>query len=98
MIVSFKDGQLRKFWKGTPPRKAIKGISARDAERIEELLTALDAATTPDDLAPLGYGFHPLKQDRKGQFALTIRDNWRIVFEWEDGNAVRVRQEDYHGR
>jgi proteic killer suppression protein len=98
MIASFKDGQLRKFWKGEPPRKVIKGISPEDADRIEILLTALDAATMPDDLEPLGLGYHPLRGDRKGQYAMTIRANWRIVFEWEDGNAVRVRQEDYHGR
>ena len=24
--------------------------------------------------------------------------NWRIVFEWQDGEAERVRQEDYHGK
>ena len=76
----------------------MKGISPTDAEHIAELLTAIDAATNPGDLAPLGLGFHPLKGDRKGQFAVTIRANWRIVFEWQDGQAVRVRQEDYHGK
>jgi toxin HigB-1 len=60
-------------------------------------MLALNAATIPEDLAPFAMGFHPLKGDRKGEFALTIRGNWRIVFEWEDGDAVRVRQEDYHG-
>ena len=98
MIRSFKGGALKTFWKGAPPRKAIKGISATDAGRIEELLTALNAATAPEDLAPLGYGFHPLIGNRRGQYALTIRANWRMVFEWEDGAAVRVRLEDYHGR
>jgi len=93
MIGTFKDGQLKKFWlKGK-----AKGISPVDAERIKEILSALDAATQPKDLDLPGYAFHALKGDRKGQFAVTIRANWRIVFEWQDGKAVRVRQEDYHG-
>jgi len=44
-----------------------------------------------------GYGFHGLTGDRRGQFAVEIRRSFRLVFEWEDGNAVRGRQEDYHG-
>ena len=94
MIGSFKDGQLKKFWQ----TGSMKGISPTDAERIAELLTAIDAATAPGDLAPLGIGFHLLKGDRKGQYAVTVRANWRLVFEWQDGQAVRVRQEDYHGK
>jgi proteic killer suppression protein len=96
MIKSFKDGQLRKFWKSKSA--TAKGINPVDSERIRGILNDLDAATVPEDMAPLGYGFHPLKGNRKGQFGLTIRANWRIVFEWEEGHAVRVRQEDYHGK
>jgi proteic killer suppression protein len=44
-----------------------------------------------------GFKFHELKGNRKGQFAVTVRANFRIVFEWEDGKAVRVNEEDYHG-
>jgi toxin HigB-1 len=47
---------------------------------------------------PLSAGFHPLKGNRAGQFAVTVRAQFRIVFEWRNGQAVRVRQEDYHGR
>ena len=94
MIGTFKDGQLKRFWQ----TGRMKGISPTDAEHIAELLTAIDAATAPGDLALLGIGFHPLKGDRKDQFAVTIRANWRIVFEWQNGQAVRVRQEDYHGK
>ena len=94
MISTFKDGRLKRFWQ----TGRMKGINSTDAEHIAELLTAIDAATAPGDLAPLGIGFHPLKGDRKGQFAVTVRANWRIVFEWQDGQAVRVRQEDYHGK
>ena len=76
----------------------MKGIGATDADRIALLLTAIDAASVPADLLPLGIGFHALKGDRKGQYAVTIRADWRIVFGWQDGQSVRVRMEDYHGK
>jgi proteic killer suppression protein len=44
------------------------------------------------------YDFHALKGNRKGQYAVTIRANWRITFAWEGAGAVRVDMEDYHGR
>jgi toxin HigB-1 len=44
-----------------------------------------------------GFAFHPLKGNRRGQYAVEVRAQWRLVFEWQDGEAVRVRQEDYHG-
>jgi proteic killer suppression protein len=52
----------------------------------------LDAVCHPDE-----YRYHDLKGDRDGQYAVTIRGNWRIVFEWDGEHAVRVRQEDYDG-
>ena len=58
----------------------------------------LNAATRPEDLNQPGCAFHALKGDRVGQYALEIRANHRLVFEWEDGEPVRVRMEDYHGR
>ena len=45
-----------------------------------------------------GYAFHALTGNRAGQYAVEIRANHRLVFEWEGGEAVRVRIEDYHGK
>ena len=94
MIGSFQDKQLKRFWE----KGSQKGINTKDTERLSDILDALDAATKPSDVDLPGFAFHPLKGDRKGQFAVTIRSNWRIVFEWKDGEPIRVRQEDYHGR
>jgi proteic killer suppression protein len=93
MIKSFKSRALRDYWL----KDESKGIKPEWIDRVHNLLSALDAADTPQDLAPLGYGFHSLKGKKKSIriYALTIRANWRIVFEWENG-AVRVDMEDYH--
>jgi proteic killer suppression protein len=91
--MRISDGTLRRFWK----TGRAKGIDPRSAEHLEDLLSALDAAARPEDMAQPGWHFHPLAGNRKGQYAVEIRGNWRLVFEWEDDEPVRVRQEDYHG-
>jgi proteic killer suppression protein len=64
--------------------------------RIAMILDRLDAAVEPNDLDLPGLGFHPLKGQRKGEFALLVTRNWRITFGWADGDAVDVDLEDYH--
>ena len=45
---------------------------------------------------PPGNRLHALSGDRKGEYAISINDQWRICFEWRDGNAYRVEIADYH--
>jgi proteic killer suppression protein len=32
-----------------------------------------------------------------GRFAVAVSRNWRITFGFEDGDALEVELEDYHG-
>ena len=93
MIHSFKSKTLQALWQ----RGRAKGIDPKSLKRIKRILSALHAATKPEDLNLPGFKFHELKGDRKGEYAVTVRANFRIVFEWEQGRAVRVNEEDYHG-
>jgi proteic killer suppression protein len=43
-----------------------------------------------------GNKFHSLKGDRKGQYAISINKQWRVCFEWHDGNAFNTEIVDYH--
>jgi proteic killer suppression protein len=43
-----------------------------------------------------GNKLHSLKGDRKGQFAKSVNKQWRVCFEWHDGNAYNVEIVDYH--
>ncbi|MBE3130621.1 MAG: type II toxin-antitoxin system RelE/ParE family toxin, partial [Acidobacteria bacterium] len=45
---------------------------------------------------PPGNRLHALSGDRKGEYAISINDQWRICFEWRDGNAYLVEIADYH--
>jgi proteic killer suppression protein len=93
MIHSFTSKALKTFWeKGT-----TKGLDPKSVSKLKRILSALHAATKPEDLNLPGFKFHELKGNRKGQFAVTVRANFRVVFGWEKGKAVRVDEEDYHG-
>ena len=37
-----------------------------------------------------GYRLHPLSGDRRGQWSVRVSGNWRIVFRFEDGEAIDV--------
>ena len=92
MIRSFTSRQLKRLWERgdrsrLPPDRVAK---------IEMILDALDAAINPEDMDLPGLRFHQLKGDRKGQYSLTVTGNWRIVFGWEEGDAVHVEWVDYH--
>jgi proteic killer suppression protein len=43
-----------------------------------------------------GNKFHSLKGDRKGQYAIIINKQWRVCFEWHDGNAFNDKIVGYH--
>ena len=81
-------------------RGESKGIDPKSAERILELLDALNNAEKPSDMNLPGAGFHKLKGDLKDFYAVTIRAQWRIIFmwDWEEGRPFRVGEIDYHGK
>ena len=45
---------------------------------------------------PPGNRLEALKGGRKGQHSIRVNDQWRICFEWRDGNAEQVEIADYH--
>ena len=93
MIKSFADGPTSRFYEAGKTSK-FRGL---DVEAAEDLLAALDAATTLTDLSPLrSLGLHKLRGDRAGQWAMTVNGPWRICFRFQDGDAYDVQITDYH--
>ena len=37
-----------------------------------------------------------LSGNRAGQYSIRISDQWRLCFEWRDGDAYEVEITDYH--
>ena len=59
-------------------------------------LAALDTAREIDDMDIPGFKLHPLKGKLKGRWSISVSGNWRITFEFRDGNAFVLNYEDYH--
>lgn len=57
----------------------------------------LDAARQLGDLkAWQGNRLEKLRGDREGQYSIRINDQWRLCFEWRDGDALNAEITDYH--
>jgi proteic killer suppression protein len=61
MIRSFKHRGLKRFYE----RDDRSGIRPDLVDTVQEVLTVLDDAATPQELALPGYRLHPLKSDLK---------------------------------
>lgn len=92
MIKTFRHKGLR-MWFETGSQR---GVAASLAPRILRQLDALEAAVDFRELNLPGYGLHELKGDRKGTWALKVSGNWRITFQFREGDAYNVDLEDYH--
>jgi len=92
VIKSFRHKGLRRYYE----TGSTRDIQAKHANRLRMQLAALDTAVEIADLDIPGYGLHPLKGDRKGIWAITVSGNWRLTFEFSDGNAYLLDYEDYH--
>jgi len=59
-------------------------------------LLALDTAQEIDDMDIPGFKLHALKGKQKGRWSISVSGNWRITFEFREGNAFVLDYEDYH--
>lgn len=72
-------------------------VPAAMADRLKRILSALDGAQRPGDIATRpGYRLHPLKGDMAGLWSIRVSGNWRVVFRFKEREAVDVDLVDYH--
>lgn len=92
MIKSFRHKGLEKFYlKGI-----AAGIQVKHIKKLRLQLAALDSDRNMDDLDIPGYRPRPLKGKRVGVWSITVSANWRLTFEFADGNIHLLDYEDYH--
>jgi proteic killer suppression protein len=92
MIRSVKHKALREFFE----KNSKRGIPPELATRLRDRLDVIDAATTLEDIALPHFDLHELKGDRAGAWSVKINKNWRVTFNFADGDASNVNFEDYH--
>lgn len=59
-------------------------------------LIALDTAHSIDDMDIPGFRLHRLKGKSAGRWSVWVNGNWRLTFDYDDGNVYIVNYEDYH--
>lgn len=92
MIVSFRHKGLKKFFQ----TGSTVGIQPQQAKRLRLQLVALDTAATIEDMNIPGFRLHALKGVDAGRWSIRVNGNWRITFEFREGNAFVLDYEDYH--
>jgi len=92
MIRSFRHKGVERFFKSG----SRAGIQAAHAPCLARQLSALDVATRPEDMNRPGWDWHPLKGALSGHWSVSVNDNWRLTFAFENGDAILVDYQDYH--
>jgi toxin HigB-1 len=92
VIQAFRHKGLRRLYE----TGSVGGIQPKHAKRLRMLLAALDSAQTVADVDVPGFRLHPLKGEAKGRWSVWVNGNWRMTFEFRDGQAYVLDYGDYH--
>lgn len=92
MIETIKHKGLRRLYEKND-RSAIR---PDQVDKVQKILSALEAASGLEDLALPSFRLHPLSGSRRGTYSVTVKANWRVTFRFHEGAAYDVDLEDYH--
>jgi proteic killer suppression protein len=92
MIKSFRHKGLRRFFE----KGDLSGINAQFANKLARQLSVLNTSAAPDGMNLPAYRLHELQGDRKGQWAVWVSGNWRLIFAFHGADAIDVDLVDYH--
>jgi proteic killer suppression protein len=92
MIKSFKHKGLEKLF----TKSDSSGVNPEHVKRIKTILLTIQRAKEVQDINFIGSNLHELKGDKKGIYSVTVRANWRITFQFINGDAYILNYEDYH--
>ena len=93
MIKSFACKETQKIFN----REYSKKLPTDIQDIAFRKLRMLNRSYTLDDLrVPPSNHLEKLKGDKFGFYSIRINDQWRICFQWEDGNVFEVEIVDYH--
>ena len=92
VIHSFRHRGLQRLYE----RGDASRLHADHVPRLRLILTLLDAATKPSDMNFPGSGFHALRGNLRGFYAVRVSGNWRVIFRFDNADASDVDYLDYH--
>lgn len=92
MIKNFRHKGLKQLFERGERRK----VQAEHADKLERILARLEEADSHSNMALPGFRLHPLKGELAGFWSVSVSGNWRVIFRFENGNAMDVDLIDYH--
>ncbi len=93
MIRSFKCKETERIFSRQRSRKLppeIQQVALRKLRMLNRAMTLNDLRVPPAN------HLEKLKGDREYQYSIRINIQWRICFEWLEGDAYNVEIVDYH--
>jgi proteic killer suppression protein len=96
VIVSFRDKRTEDIYHGQRT-KAARKISQELRDRIQRKLDLLNAAVSIQDLrVPASNHMERLRGDLEGLWSIRVNEQYRIVFDSDNGNCRDVGCVDHH--
>lgn len=86
MIKTWRNAGLQAYFE----TGSKAGIQPAHANKLTKLLTALNAASKPQDMAAPAWRLHPLKGSLTGHWSVDVNGDYRITFKFEATDAVLV--------
>ena len=72
------------------------GLNPAWTGRLDIILSKLNAAAVPQDMAEPRHRLHRLQGFDPPRYSIRLTANWRVTFEMEDGDVFNLDIEDYH--
>ena len=93
MIVSFRSKETKQIWNGYRVKKMPIDIQKIGRRKLRMLNNSQNIA---DLRIPPSNRLEKLSGNLSGFYSIRINKQWRIIFEWNSGNASEVEIIDYH--
>ncbi len=97
MIKSFADKETEDIYNGEQSKAARKRLPTKLWKVARRKLVMVNQVKHYAELrTPPSNRLHPLEDDREGQWAIWINDQYRVAFRWDGTDAHDVEVTDYH--
>ncbi len=93
MIKTFTQSWLEAFWHHGKDKR----VPSQLTKQLLRKMDILNRACALKDLrSPPSNRLHPLRGDRKGQWAISVNGPWRLCFKFEEGDIFDLELIQYH--
>jgi toxin HigB-1 len=93
MILSFGDKDTESIWNGIRVKNMPLEIQNMGRRKLRMLN---NSQTISDLMIPPSNRLEKLSGNLDGFYSIRINNQWRIIFQWTEGQSMQVKIVDYH--